>query len=61
MAVVVNALVITVDSYDPQTSLDDALSAAAIPASSFLDAVVISEEGGNQEAKIVILYSYDNS
>lgn len=52
----VECLIIEVDVDDPQTSIQNALSIAAIPADKFLQALLLKEETKNSKAKIVIFF-----
>jgi hypothetical protein len=56
MTTPVAGTVITLDSSDPQTALDTALTTLDLDPDDFLSALAISMEDRNTPAKIVILY-----
>jgi hypothetical protein len=57
MADVVRAVMIEIDSLNPQDSLDQALSTLNIDGEDFLAATTIALEERNNKAKVVIFFS----
>lgn len=52
----VKAAIITVDVNDIESSINTQLTTLAIPATDFLQAVVLEDQDKNKRAKIVIFY-----